>query len=459
EFNKKPFMEVMEKHKKNLEDVVWDFVPEDLKEAAYKSWERATRLGGVYGFRNAQATVLAPTGTISSLMGCDTTGIEPGTSLVIFKDLAGGGTLTLTNEEVPNALRNLGYNDKQIRDISDYIIEKFNGGVRGTVRGAPHLRPEHYNIFDTAFGNKDEEGAISFEGHIRMLAATQPFISGAISKTNNTPESSTVKDIYDGYILAHKLGLKAVAIFRNNSKPVSALNFGDKSYVTLKRGEKEDLPFRRKAFESEVKIQGVPFHVIVSEYQDGRPGQITFLSFKSGSTLGALLATSGVQASRALKRGVKLEDIAGGWIGQEFNPTGFIEGHPFIKEALSPLDFAGKLLRLEYLGDLSVANLTPETKPEDVIVKLRGFENGFFREYTRSKVDQWDIDQVLKDPELGGFIEEKNPLMITLKKLEIGKNNNERGVTCKECGSIMKQTAPNCFSCPKCPNSIGGCGG
>jgi ribonucleoside-diphosphate reductase alpha chain len=447
EFNKKPFMEVMNKHKKNLDDVMWEHVPEDLKNASYESWENVVEKGDAHGFRNAQATVLAPTGTISFLMHADTTGIEPGISLKIMKSLAGGGSVELVNEEVPNALTNLGYNKSQINDISEYIKNN------NKVVGSPHISPEHYEVFDTAFGDGKGNGTIPFEGHVKMLSAAQPFISGAISKTCNLPESATVKDIYDSYTLGKDLGLKALAVFRNNSKPTAALNLSERGFVELKRGEKEDLPLQRNAFENEINIGGKNFHIVVSEYPNGKPGQVTFLSYKAGSDLGALLTTSGVQASRALKRGVTLDDVAEGWIGHEFAPSGLVTGHPFIKMAQSPLDFAGKFLKLEYLGDLSVSTIPPE---EVDITQLRGYQNGAFRTFNREKVDDWDFEQVIKDPEYGGFTDSLD--LDNLIVQSNGKLSNNRGVTCAGCGNMMRQTSPNCFSCEKCGDKVGGCG-
>jgi len=456
EFNKKPMTEVMKKHQGSLEDIAWEHVPNELRTAAENSWKRVVERTQIYGHRNAQATVIAPTGTISYYMASeDSTGGEPNISLIIYKNLAGGGTLKLVNKEAANALNNLGYSDEQVKDIINYVSEEPTPGIpRGTVIGSPHLSPEHYRIFDASYGSPTGEGSISLEGHVRMMGVIQPFISGGISKTNNIPESATVKDAYDGFVLAHKLGVKGITIFRNNGKPISVFDFGGQKHVELKRGEKEDLPNRRLSFENEIKIDGRPFHVIVSEYEDGRPGQITFLSYKSGSTLGALLTTSGVQASRALKRGLHLEDVADGWIGHQFEPSGLVQGHPYIKTALSPLDFAGKFLKLEYLGDVDVAN-----DPENVdIEKLRGFQNGAILTYERMKIDDWDIDQVLDDPILGGFKEKTGKLKKFSIEKKSGSKKNSRGVPCPSCGNIMIQTSSNCYECGKCAEKIGGCG-
>lgn len=455
-FNKTPMLAVMRRHKKNLDDILWEKVPEPgIQDSAHSLWERVVERGEQAGFRNAQATVIAPTGTIAFLMGAhDSTGIEPPISLIINKDLAGGGSISITNAEVPNALKNLGYNEKQVREIIAYVEQPVIPGLlkKGTVIGAPHLSPEHYPIFDTALGNYEGKGSISFEGHVRMMGAVQPFVSGGISKTNNLPEIATVKDHYEGFILGHKLGLKGLTTFRTKSKPVSAMNFGEKSSVEFKRGEKEDLPSIRKAFEVEVEIAGSPLHVIVSDHPDGRPGQIALLSYTAGSTLKALLETHGIMASKALKRGVGLEDILKAWVGQKFEPHGLVLGHPYIKTALSPLDCAARIIGLEYLGKTEFAQ-----EPEKVDRKdLRGFKNGAFRAFKRMGLDSWDVETVLNDPELGGFVEQTE---------ELGNGNNhavvltnDRGVICGRCGNIMRKTSSNCYECQNCPETIGGCG-
>ncbi len=449
EFNKKPMMEVMQKHKKSLDKIDWGKVGDsELKTAAYKAWESAYDKGREFGFKNAQATVLAPTGTISYLMGCSTTGVEPAMSLSIVKNLAGGGNIIIANKDVEIALKELNYKKEQIKDITEYI------GKHNTIIDAPHVRQEHYSIFDTAFGNSQGDGSISFEGHVRMIGAIQPFISGAISKTNNLPKRATVKQIYDAYLLGHKLGLKAISIFRNESKPISALDFGRTGDKKYKRGEKEDLPLTREAHEWEVEIGSTPFHIVVSEYEDGRPGQIAFLSYRTGSTLNSLFTLSGVSASKALKRGVHLKDATEGWLGQQFEPKGLVFGHPYIKTASSPLDFAARLLRLEYLGDKDMA----ESGVKVDIRKLRGFNNGAFNTYQRAKFDEWDINDVLNDPETGGF---KNSFFIAPKKESSNRensHNNSRGKICSGCGNLMVQTGPNCFECHNCGDKVGGCG-
>ncbi|MBS3079872.1 vitamin B12-dependent ribonucleotide reductase [Candidatus Pacearchaeota archaeon] len=455
EFNKRPFIEVMKKHQKNLDEIVWDHVSDSgLREAAYKSWDNIIRRGEVFGFRNAQATVYAPTGTIAFLMHADTTGIEPAYALKIGKELAGGGFVNIVNMEVPNALRNLGYNDDQIKDIKDFIDKN------DVVVGAPHIKPEHYPIFDTANGDAKGWGSINFEGHVKMLGAVQPFVSGAISKTCNLPESSTVKDIYDSYLLGKKLGLKALAVFRDESKPTAALKRKPEDFIELKRGEKEDLPFSGNSFRQAVSIGRVPFLINIGEYNDGRPGEIVIESYTSDSTLGALLKIAGIDASTALKRGVDLEDIVKKWV-HGFEPKGFVTvedengrviPHPYIKQVNSPLDFIRRLTLLHYKGDISIAQ-----EPEKVdTTKLRGYTHGAFRTYKKLKTNDWDFETVINDPELGGFETSRGKLELS----NGSKNNlnNSRGVTCPGCGSLMRQISSNCFSCERCGDKIGGCG-
>jgi ribonucleoside-diphosphate reductase alpha chain len=388
-------------------------------------------------------------------MGCNTSGIEPATSLSIKKNLAGGGHVILANEDVDVALEHLGYNEEQIKDISNFV------GKYNTLIDAPYLNPEHYRIFDTAQGVKGK-GSISLDGHMKMMGAVQPFISGAISKTNNLPENAKVKDFYDAYILGNKLELKGITFFRDNSKPISAL--GDsKSHKKLGRGEKEELPFSGDSFRQEVKIDGTSFLINIGEYIDGRPGEVVINSFTSDSTLGAIIRSAGIGASSALKRGSSLEDVFKGWIGHGFEPRGFVtvetpEGkivpHPYIKQVSSPLDFVGKLALLHYKGQTDLA-----TEPNKVNLRdLRGAKTGAFRTYKRMKINDWKFEDVINDFELGGFVEPSEDDLI----MSNGKNENNkitnRGIPCRSCGRLMEPTGPNCYQCGTCGEKSGGCG-
>jgi ribonucleoside-diphosphate reductase alpha chain len=457
EINKKQMLNVMKIHKENLESLLAEpFEDEGLKTAALESWKNVLEQGEKYGFKNSQATAIAPTGTISFLMGSSTTGIEPVYALLTTKSLAGGGTLTLINKDARIGLEKLGYPEEQIKEIEAYAAEEVAENIhRNTFRGAPHLKEEHYSIFDTAQGGFNGKGSISSFGHIGMVAAAQPFISGGISKTINMPKQTKVKDIYDGYILGRDLGLKGITFFRDESKPSAV--FGISKLVRkLERGEKEDLPTQRKAFENEFEILSengpVSFHIITSEYPNGLPGQIAFLSYKAGSTLGATLSTAGVLASKALKRGVSLDDVTKSWLGQEFKPFGLVTGHPYIKGTTSFLDLAARYLRLEYLGDKEMA----VQKDQVDLKNLRGFKNGAFRTLKRAKLDDWKLDDVLNDFEWGGFVEPSGE-----DKVEGNGNHSHTssGRLCNNCGREMKRDGVNCFHCETCGDKVGGCGG
>ncbi len=452
QFNEKSMLDVMKKHKENLKGVEWEKVnDENFKREAYKSWNTVLREGKEKGFKNSQSTVLAPTGTTSFLMGCSTTGIEPAFSLKIRKNLAGGGHVDIANKDIEISLMNLGYSEENIEDISEFVV-KYN-----TLFDAPHLNPEHYSIFDTAMGSNGV-GSISLEGHMKMMGAAQPFISGAISKTNNLSKESTVKEIYDAYILGNEIGLKGVTIFRDDSKPVAA--FGNPEVETkLKRGEKEELPFSGNSFRQEIKINDTPFLINIGEYADGRPGEIVINSYTSDSTLGAVLRQSGISASSALKRGSDLEDVFKGWIGHGFEPRGLvkienskgeIKPHPYIKEASSPLDFAGRLALLHYKGEKDFATEPDKIKLDD----LRGAKNGAFRTYQRMQIDEWNVDDVLEDSETGGFVKGDKFSNGNKKK----KNGNNKGLICGNCGNVMIPTGPNCHQCNSCGEKRGGCG-
>ncbi len=452
-FNKKPMMEVMNKHRKNLDNVQWDKIEPSLKESAYDLWNKVIENGEKNGFRNAQATVLAPTGTIGLLMSCDTTGVEPPTGLKITKSLAGGGYFHLVNEEVSNALNNLGYHKDEISEIINHIDKN------SEAFGAPHLNPDHYSIFDTAFSPTKGGRSIPFQGHIKMLGATQPFISGAISKTNNLPETATVKDIYDGYILGYELGLKAVSVFRYNSKPVSVLNFGRNKnpYKQLKRGEKREPPVERNAKHVEFQINGSKHHMTIGEYDDGTVAEVFLSAYKSGSTMNGVLNSFSVMVSDSLKRGMSLEDLVQKQIGHEFEPKGMTD-HSYIRTAKSPFDFAFRWIAINYLGKTEYADDPSQIDKS----KLRGVENGAIRVYQRSKIDDWNFDEVIRDSELGGFLKDDHQNVVDLSVVPEKKNNNSKkgstGIPCRSCGSMMDIIKANCYECPNCNDKAGGCG-
>lgn len=471
EFNRRPMLKVMETHRKSLDDILGENVPKDIKTAAIKSWDNVISRGQDHGFANAQNSVLAPTGTISFLMNCDTTGMEPGYQLMTFKSLAGGGGIPIVLHEATNALENLGYSKDQIENIQQYILENKK------VHGAPGMRPEHYNIFDTALGDEKGTGELSFDGHVKMMAALQPFISGGISKTVNMPEHTTVKTFYDTYQLGHELGLKSISVYRDGSKLTAVYGDPNKDYSQPSWGEKKELPSGRQAWEWELQVGGTDMHFMVSEYQNGTPGQIVFLCLKEGSSLGATLKSNGVLASKGLRTGMSLESVISAWEGQAFAPSGLVLNHPYIKTAKSPLDAAAKILALEYLGDISIAN-----DPTIVdIKKLRGNNNGAFMTYARKNFNEWDKDHVMNDPITGGFNGKKAEDIVKdyLKRkltdlnlanvidgVDLSSNNGQdkkkesSKVKCDDCGSVMHRegSSGNCYQCDSCGKKRGGCG-
>src|SRR2546423_88866 len=333
----------------------------ELLAAARRAWDQAVELGERNGYRNAQATVLAPTGTISFLMDCDTTGIEPDFSLVKFKELVGGGTMTIVNRTVPPALRKLGYSDQQIEQIEAHLTE------HGTIVGAPGLRDEHLPVFDVAVG----ERAISHMGHIQMMAAAQPFISGAISKTVNLPESATVEDVADAYLQGWRGGLKALAIYRDGSKTAQALRTDAKKDEPAAEPTPEPRPLRRRmprerqSITHKFSIAGHEGYITAGMYEDGSVGEIFLTDIgKEGSTLRGMMNAFATSISIALQYGVPLETLVRKFSYMRFDPEG-ITGNPEIPFAKSMPDYIMRWLCSRFCdADLQeeLGILTPEVR-------------------------------------------------------------------------------------------------
>src|SRR5580693_9485690 len=345
----------------------------ELLEAAKRSWEEAVELGERFGYRNAQATVLAPTGTISFLMDCDTTGVEPDFSLVKFKELVGGGQMTIVNRTVPLALETLGYNDQQIDQIDAHVAE------HGTIIGAPGLADEHLPVFDVAVG----ERAISHMGHIKMMGAVQPFISGAISKTVNLPQTATVEDIADAYTQAWRLGIKALAIYRDGSKTAQALRTDAQqtvaepadvdaivdAAVTKALAEagprRKRMPVERQSITHKFSIGGHEGYITAGMYEDGTVGEIFLTDIgKEGSTLRGMMNSFATAISIALQYGVPLETLVEKFSYMRFEPEG-ITGNPEIPFAKSMPDYilrwvASRFLDTDAQEELGI--LTPEVR-------------------------------------------------------------------------------------------------
>src|SRR5437588_5090210 len=343
--NRDAMLRVMRKHRAAADEIDPELVPEALLSAAKQSWDEAVALGEEHGYRNAQASVLAPTGTIGLMMDCDTTGIEPDLALVKQKKLVGGGTMRIVNQTVTRALVRLGYTEEQARDVVEYVAE------HNSVAGAPHLRAEHYPVFDTSMGQQ----AIHYMGHVRMMGAVQPFISGAISKTVNMPEDATVEEVEQLFVEGWKLGLKAVAIYRNNCKVAQPLAAEKKSsegtkqeVVVVERPIRKRLPRSRPSKTISFKVGDSEGYITAGEYPDDGIGEIFLKVSKQGSTLSGVMDAFAIAVSLGLQYGVPLEAFVSKFVNMRFEPSG-ITKDPDIRFGSSLVDYVFRKLALEYL--------------------------------------------------------------------------------------------------------------
>ncbi|MBI2053105.1 MAG: adenosylcobalamin-dependent ribonucleoside-diphosphate reductase, partial [Candidatus Ryanbacteria bacterium] len=304
--NRKPMLKVLRMHRDAAQDIASEYVPKDLMDAVGDVWDRAVERAEKAGIRNSQVTVLAPTGTIAFMMDCDTTGIEPDFSLVKYKKLVGGGFLKIVNKTVPAALRNLGYRAPEVDEIIRYIEEN------DRIEGAPHIKQEHLPVFDCATNAPGGTRSIHYMGHVRMMAAAQPFISGAISKTVNLPVSATIDDIMSIYVDAWKLGLKAIAVYRDGSKGAQPLNTG-RTKGSNEDGTRSRAPVRKtlpadvESYRHKFSIMGHEGYIHYGIYPDGKLAEIFIRMAKEGSTISGLLDSIGVLMSVALQYGVPVD--------------------------------------------------------------------------------------------------------------------------------------------------------
>jgi ribonucleoside-diphosphate reductase alpha chain len=317
-------------------------------------WDDVLASGRVHGFRNAQATVLAPTGTISFMMDCDTTGIEPDIALVKYKQLAGGGMLKIVNQTVPLALGTLGYDQLAIDSILAYIDE------HDTIESSPDLADEQLAVFDCAFTPRNGKRSIAWQAHIKMMAAAQPFLSGAISKTVNMPRDTTPDDIAKAYFDGWKLGLKALAIYRDGSKesqPLSTSTEGQKAAAALAaKPRRERLPDTRQSITHKFNVAGHEGYVTVGLFEDGRPGELFITMAKEGSTIGGLMDAFGTAVSMSLQYGVPLEDYVRKFSHMRFEPQGYTK-NPDIRIAKSLIDYIFRWLGMTFLPGYKEASM------------------------------------------------------------------------------------------------------
>jgi ribonucleoside-diphosphate reductase alpha chain len=372
--NRAPFLRVIRKHRDAAYQIPSPGVPADVQTAARVVFDEALALGEKNGYRNAQVTVLAPTGTIAFMMDCDTTGVEPDIALIKYKKLVGEGFLKIVNQTVPSALKQLGYGPDEVEAIIAYLNE------HETIEGAPGLKPEHLPVFDCAFKPQNGVRSIHYMGHIRMMGAIQPFISGAISKTVNMPEAATAEEIEQVYLEGWKQGLKAIAIYRDNSKRSQPLSTGKKkdgdaaaseadsamveslkrqlaaAQVEAGKPHRRRLPTERTAITHKFDIAGHEGYITVGLYPDGQPGEIFLKMAKEGSTVSGLMDTFATTVSVALQYGVPLKDLVNKFAHVRFEPSGFT-GNPEIPIAKSIVDYIFRWLGSRFLSTEDRANL------------------------------------------------------------------------------------------------------
>ncbi|HEU5252803.1 MAG TPA: vitamin B12-dependent ribonucleotide reductase, partial [Solirubrobacterales bacterium] len=456
EKNREPHNGVMRMHRDAAYEVDATGIKGELLEAAQRAWDEAVELGDEHGYRNAQATVLAPTGTISFLMDCDTTGIEPDFSLVKFKELVGGGQMTIANRSVPLALQTLGYSEAEIDQIAAHITEK------NTIVGAPGLKDEHLPVFDVAVG----ERAISHTGHIDMMAATQPFISGAISKTVNLPQTATVEDIADAYTRGWKGGLKALAIYRDGSKTAQALRTDAQetqeaeTEVEMAQPVRKKMPRERESITHKFSIGGHEGYITAGKYEDGTVGEIFLTDIgKEGSTMRGLLNAFATAISLGLQYGVPLETFVRKFSYMRFEPEGMTQ-NPEIPFAKSMPDYLMRWLASRFIEDtetleeLGIMTQEVRNKKEAETAQLglgvatdtAGPANGNGHSNGNGEAAAKPSAPV---PAASALTETPPVRPAKMQGLELGP-------ACEQCGGMMQRTG-SCYTCSSCGNNTG-CG-
>ncbi|HEV3375365.1 MAG TPA: vitamin B12-dependent ribonucleotide reductase [Candidatus Acidoferrum sp.] len=437
EVNREPMLDVIRMHRDAMRGIKPDHVQTELFLAAQESWDTALRHGEKFGYKNSQATVLAPTGTIGFMMDCDTTGIEPDLALVKHKKLVGGGLIKIVNNTVPQALMKLGYTPEQSSEIVSHIDKQ------GTIEGAPYLKPEHLAVFDCSLAPAGGGRSISWTGHVKMMAATQPFLSGAISKTINMPEESTVEDIMNAYVDSWKKGLKAVAIYRDNSKRAQPLSAAGQKKDEKKveaaavmepvqrelfpRAAREKMPYERASVTHKFSVSGHEGYITVGMYEDGRPGEVFIKMAKEGSTLSGIMDGLALTVSLGLQYGVPLKVFVDKLLNTRFEPSG-ITANPNIRFVSSVLDYiarwlGGRFISSDYLKLNAVASgeNAAATAPSAVLPTM-----------IPPMIDPLPQETSASRP----------------------RDAHEGAPTCSECGMLM---VPNgaCYKCENCGSTSG----
>ena len=463
--NEKYMLNVLHMHRDAHGEILnMSDVQDDLLYAGMESWDAAVRDGEEYGVRNSQATVLAPTGTIGLMMDCDTTGVEPDLGLVKFKKMVGGGSMSIVNQTIPRALRRLGYNTHQVDDIVAYI------DVNKSILGAPHIESSHLNVFACSMG----DNTIHYEGHVRMMGAVQPFLSGAISKTVNMPEEATVEDIEKLHMLSWELGIKAVAIYRDNCKVGQPLSTAKKDDDTTD-AEKADavttviervvekivtqpvrqkLPRSRRGRTFEFRVADCKGFANIGEYDDGRPGELFLTVSKQGSTLSGIMDAFAKSISYGLQYGVPMRAFVEAFTNMRFEPAGMTDD-PDIRMASSIMDYLFRRLALEYMTYDERAELGIFSRDERIQPTLPGVEESVI-ETTNGTEIATDPKSVQSVSELVTQIE-----MGIAPTAPLSDHSNPYGIArhsdapmCMMCG-VQMQRAGSCHACPSCGSTSG----
>ena len=450
--NREPFLDVIRMHRASVNNINKSNVPTPLYEASRQCWDEALAHGEKHGYRNSQVTVLAPTGTIGFMMDCDTTGVEPDLALVKYKKLVGGGMIKIVNQTVPTALFKLGYDHDQANAIVSYI------DATGTIEGAPHIKGEHLAVFDCSFKPAKGTRSIAYMGHLRMMAAAQPFISGAISKTVNLPENASVEDIMEAYLQAWKLGLKAVAIYRdgckksqplsaagtktaNSSKDdsrtgVSAPHVEEENLDAPPRAVRHRLQEERASITHKFKIGDHEGYITVGLYPDGSPGELFITMAKEGSTVSGLMDSFALAVSIALQHGVPLKLFCEKFAHTRFEPSGW-SGNPDIGYAKSIMDYIFRWLQMRFLtGQQQI--LFENFRPKLSAVSSQPSEAGDLNGSSVPKPEARSLKP--------GSIHAADALSSIV---DLGD-----APTCSFCGSIMTRNG-SCYRCMSCGSTSG----
>ncbi|MDQ7814729.1 MAG: vitamin B12-dependent ribonucleotide reductase [Patescibacteria group bacterium] len=446
--NREPMLNVIKMHREAADQLNQSNLQTDLFQRAKTAWDEALERGTRAGFRNAQISVLAPTGTISFLMDCDTTGVEPAISLVSYKWLVGGGMIKIVNRTVPEALHKLKYSEGEIRTILEYVDQ------HDTIEGAPHLKDEHLSVFDCAFKPAKGKRSIHYRGHLHMMSAVQPFISGAISKTVNLPNEATVEDIEKAYVEAWRLGLKAVAVYRDGCKRSQPLTTTKQEVkenekvtaavtaapVEVPYARRRRLPDERKSITHKFKVGSHAGFITVGLYDDGTPGEIFITLSKEGSTLRGMLDAFATSVSIGLQYGVPLKILVNKFAHVRFEPSGFTQ-NANIRVAKSVIDYIFRWLGMKFLEPDECAALGINAMPETAAVSLEN-EDGKAAEEAKLNFEASE-----HQPSLLEHAAETSKLTSTI-------DNQSDAPACDTCGSIMVRNAA-CYKCLNCGATSG----